>query len=62
MNHLLATLFMIVLFLSYAFMAVVVIASQRQVQTYRAAVDKSFAWVSSLLVIEGCLSVFVYMA
>lgn len=62
MNHLLAPLFMIVLILSYAFMAVVVIASQKQGQTYIASVDKAFAWASCFLVIEGCLSAFVYMA
>jgi len=62
MNHLLAPLFMIVLFLSYAFMAVVVIVSQKQGQTYIASVDKAFAWASCLLVIEACLSAFIYMA
>jgi hypothetical protein len=43
-------------------MAVVVIVSQRQGQTYIASVDKAFAWASCLLVIEACLSAFVYMA
>ena len=62
MNPLLATLFMIALILSYAFMAVVVIVSQKQGKTYIASVDKAFAWASCLLVIEACLSTFVYMA
>jgi len=62
MNPLLATLFIIALVLSYTFMAVVVIVSQTQGQTYIASVDKAFAWASCLLVIEGCLSAFVYMA
>ncbi len=62
MNHMLVGTFMIVLILSYAFMGVVFIASQRQGQAFIASVDKAFVWGSCFLVIGCCLNAFAYMA
>ena len=56
MNHLLATLFIIVLILSYAFMAVVVIVSQKQGHTFVASFDKAIVWGGGFFVIGSCLN------